>query len=942
MGSTSANLASGVLSKDAYQWQTRMSSPAPTVMAQQDRLEAPPAIKRPFMSKLFGRKKSKSTLHRTITMQTVTMDNDQFSPEPSRSATPAPLLRRTTSPFNDLTNGRTNPEDRPPIPQLPPTWTPFSASPGANHQHLREGAQTSLSTYTTTKKPKTKRSFSALANLFKLQGGQASSPTGSPDIKQETRRKRRGTMKSTFSTSRRVRVSSCSSSFGTLHVPENGLDHPYTSSRARASTILTMPPHPPSIAMLFDASQAEAYSTSNEQLSNSPITYTPMQMLPGLPSFSSKAQAGSSQSSLPGLLRLSKSKSSPDLFSAAQKQSYPSSPSFPPTAHSRAPSRAAVGDPSVLPSRLSLAGPSRASSFMLSAPNPPIVPKSPMSFKMSPALPGLSPKPGKSTFTFEHERSRSPAPSTYAMSTVSKKANKTYLDQVLDLDLGSMAIPAESAPWAFGLDSDDEDEAPDNGETPPKRSAGLRVKVAKELRPNTAGTFGRPQTGNRPNTGVSSRPDTAVTDRPDTGMSTFLGAGKHKPTPLKLDGRLRRLSTVSASEDHHSEHEADIESSLPSAATQDSQLSFKVNQFLDKSVDSDLKVQDDSGFDDPSASKQLNISALGQIEPRRLSTGPPLSSQTRKVVTKNEFRPTTADTTHLPLDLPDIDIAFDPRASLGSLGRQSSVTTLSHYDNNRKILAQSADARADGRKFVTPHVAQEYGQGFDATPRKSALEKIPVWKKSNHLGPVISMTETTSSVSSSVMARIMSRKHLEESMFASKKEANSTPSRNRAAGAQSEPRTPAIVMTFADTEAPVPTPLSAHFSQGSRLSSELAAAETARINDPFDPYGDSYFPPVKSLLPHSPFPSSGSTSGPPSIDERSPANEPDIVKRLLEQLEEETTRRETLEYSLASLRESTGADLRRSDQRIKDLTEENESLRLELAKFVNSDAQCRT
>lgn len=560
---------------------------------------------------------------------------------------------------------------------------------------------------------------------------------------------------------------------------------------------------------------------------------------------------------------------------------------------------------------------------------------------MPSVLPGPSLRPGKLTVTSQHERSRSPAPSTYAMSTISKKANKTYLDQVLDLDLGSMAIPTESASWSFGLDSDDEDEATGKTATPPKRSAGLSVKVAKELRPNTAGTFGRPQTGNRPNTGVSSRPDTAVTDRPDTGMSTFLGTGKHKPAPLKLDGRLRRLSTVSASEDHHSEHGSDIESSLPSAATQDSQLSFKNNQFLDKSVDSNLKVQDDSGFDDPSASKHLNISALGQTKPRRLSTGPPLCSQTRKAAPKNDFRPTTADTTHLPLDLPDIDIAFDPRASLGSLGRQSSVTTLSDYDNNRKIFAQSEGAPAEGRNFANPQASQEYGQDFDATPRKSAPEKISVWKKSNHLEPVVSMNETTSSVSSSVMSRIMSRKHLEESMFASKKEANSTPVKSREAGAQSEPPTPAIVMTFADTEDPVPTPLSAHFSQGSRLSSELAAAESARINDPFDPYGDSYFPPVKSLLPHSPFPSSGSTSGPPSIDERGPANESDIVKRLLEQLEAETIRRETLEYSLASLRESTGADLRRSDQRIKELMEENKRLVIKLAKLGGLDALAR-
>jgi len=141
-------------------------------------------------------------------------------------------------------------------------------------------------------------------------------------------------------------------------------------------------------------------------------------------------------------------------------------------------------------------------------------------------------------------------------------------------------------------------------------------------------------------------------------------------------------------------------------------------------------------------------------------------------------------------------------------------------------------------------------------------------------------------------------------------------------------------MTFADADVPLYSARSGRSSGASRLSSELAAAETARINDPYDPFGDSYFPPVHTLLPGSPFPSSSASSVTPANSIRVANNDMEVVSRLLEQLEKETVRREALEYSLTSLRESTGAHLRRSDQKIKELMEENETLRANLAKLV--------
>ncbi|KAK9897112.1 hypothetical protein P389DRAFT_53338 [Cystobasidium minutum MCA 4210] len=904
----------GSPASDTHQWQTRIASPAPTISAKPGTPGPPSALKRPFMSKLFGRKKSRSSLQNTSTAQTVVPDNDELSLGPSRSATPAPLIRRTTSPFNDLSNVQAiHRETLPPLPQMSPDWIPFSASPQPGRHTSREGAQTSLSTYTGAyKKPKSKRSFSALTNLFKPSNAQSPSTSEILGTKPETRRKRRGTMKSTFSSARRVRVSSRSSSFGTLYMPENDSEGMNPSSRTRASTMLSMPLPSPSMAMLFDASQAEAHATSGDSMGGSPVRYTPLKMPAGLSPIDTKVQTGPSQSGSSMLHGLSKSKSSPDLFSFAKNQSYPSSPTLPSPVQSRAPSRAAGGEPSPLPSRLSLAGHSRSPSSKMKGPNSTMLPRSPMSLKMPSNLPGLLPSPGRSTFATESERSRSPAPSAYAMSTISKKPNKTFLDQILDVDLGSVAISSETQPWSFGLDSDDEQEAEEDARSSPKRVAGLSVKVAKELRPNTAGTFGRPQTG----------------------------TGKHKPAHLKFDGRLRRLSTVSASEDNHNMVESDIEPSLPSAATQDSSLSFNLDKF-DISSASGAQAQNDSGFDELNASQHLNLSAVGQAQSRRLSTGLPTSPAPRKGKRREDFRPTTADTTHLPLDLPDIDIAFDPKSSLGSLGRQSSVSTLSDDEDKRKVN-NAAEVRlsllSNKESIFTPSLGPP-ATDPDLTPRKPVLTQSPTWAVRTSL-EAEGIKQTSSSVSSSVMSRILSRKHLEESMFASRYEGAAEPNAKVSGpGIYSEPPTPAIVMTFADADdGLVSTPLAAPRSQGSRLSSELAAAENARINDPFDPYGNSYFPPVKSMVPVSPFPSSGTVSGPPSVAGTGTNGDTDVVKRLLEQLEAETTRREALEYSLASLRESTGADLRRSDQKIKEMMEENKRLLSKLARLASLEA----
>lgn len=938
---------------DAPEWQNRGISPAPTVMTRGGTPAPILAPKTPFMSRLFGKKKVKPALQRTSTMQTVLqLDHEATSPGPSGTATPAPSLRCTTSPFNDLTHAQQGFERERPLPQLPPAWTTFSPVPQDEIQALRQGAHTSLSMHTTatiSKKPKKKRSFSALASFFKA-GATTSQSTETSNPPAEKRRARRGTLKSTFSTTKHVKVSSRSSSFGTLHVPDRSLSDVNYSARKRASTVMSLPPQSPSLAMLFDASHADAGNAFDDHVHSPTVTYAPMRKLPAVSPIpggrrEDQVQVGSTSQHTP---TLPKSRSTPDLTIQVKKSAIVPSPTFPPSPYARSPLRpiGATG------SRASTILRPRSPSLKQGISTSPVVPKSPMSIKMPSGLPGLSSPHGRAPLATAKERSYSPAPSMYAMSTLSKKANKTFLDQILDLDLGDMTIPTDLDPWAFKPDDNDhDDDEQEEGKiegSPQKVIAGLTVKVTKELRPDTAGTFGRPYTanrpatGNRPNTGVS-RPDTGATDRPDTGMSAFLGANaasnKHRPAPLKFDGRMRRISKFSASEEADEEHQEDedVASGSSSAPPSSSQLSFALDN-LNTSLITQTQLKDDSGFNDTSDPKFLTLSAIGEGPRRPLSTATALPNAVNKGARQTDFRPTTADTTHLPLDLPDLDIAFDPRASLGSLGRQSSVSTLSDFEQKTQATQHTGlsphSPKAYQRLSMPNHVTSN--EDADVTPKKHVSTMISSWRRKKSLvGNSSSTGETAqSSVSPSVMSRILSRKHLEESMFATKGQLKTTTSRE--IGVQTEPPTPAIVMTFADAEVPLYSPRSGRSSGASRLSSELAAAETARINDPHDPFGESYFPPVHTLFPSSPFPPSSATSATPVNSVRgSQIDNVDIVSRLLEQLEKETMRREALEYSLASMRESTGADLRRSDQRIKDLMEENKMLASRLAKPVS-------
>lgn len=891
------------------------------------------------MSKLFGRKKPRQSLERTSTMQTVTL-SPNVGPAPSRSGTPAPSTRRATSPLQELSCGvQLQIGDTPP-PHAASTWIPFSASPEARQpvQAGREGAQTSFSNYSAapSKKTKSKRSFSALASMFKAGNPSSNSANVSPDPGVEApRRKRRGTMKSTLSTSRQVKVSSRSSSFGTLQTPENGLDNAFNSARTRASTIMSLPPHSPSFAVLFDASQADADNVFNESMSSSPIVYAPLRKPSALSPASTTAQSVSIQAATRiNTTSLKKSKSTPDLSSLAKRQSMAAAPTLSSPispGYTGKTGQVVLGGSPLTDSR---AFPNRPPSLKLNLPSSTVVSRSSMTYKMPSTLPTLSPGPTKAAFGPGIERSHSPAPSQYAMSTISKKTNKTYLDRILDLDLGSMTSPMESHPWSFGLDSDPDDEA--EGSMSLRKVTGLTVKVAKELRPDTAGTFGRPQTGNKPTTGnrpstAVSRPDTAVTDRPDTGMSAFLGLQKHKPAPLKLDGRMRRISSASTSEEGGF-HDDSTGISTASPGTQYSQASFQ-SENLPTSSHAESYLRDDSGFEDPSAAKELGISALGKTEKL-----PPLSvaAKSSQVKLARSFRPTTADTTQLPLDLPDIDIAFDPRASLGSLGRQSSVSTLSDFE--RPVQRQSdAMLQVDNRLTFEREALKVDGeaapvQDLDVTPKKSTASTVNKWKRKNNFLTQLTPVRDTSH-SNSMAPGLASSGGKGAVSNAVNSERQALPSIFRSVGVQTEPPTPAIVMTFADDQCYSPD--GGLTSRGSHLSSELAAAETARINDPIDPYKDSYFPPIKTLVPQSPFPSSSSVSDSILATARESETDTDIVKRLLDQLEKETVRREALEYSLASMRESLGANLRRSDQKIRELTAENRELLARLAKLVS-------
>ena len=201
-----------------------------------------------------------------------------------------------------------------------------------------------------------------------------------------------------------------------------------------------------------------------------------------------------------------------------------------------------------------------------------------------------------------------------------------------------------------------------------------------EIRPSTSGTFGRPNTGNRPLTGNTDRPDTGISERPDKGS----GFRSNRPAPLNLHGRLRRLTD--ADEDREFGEEEHNLSVLRN--------SIPVFGIIDHEDDS----QHDSGFADQ------GVTHLGTSE---------------KAI---NLSPDTPSSTELPLDLPDANLVYDPKDSFGSMGKQSNVSYLSDF--RRRTDEPLSDWRSEFLSSMLDSAKLFRGSPQTQIPSSAALPGI--------------------------------------------------------------------------------------------------------------------------------------------------------------------------------------------------------------------------
>lgn len=885
--------------------------------------------KRHFLSKLFSRGKSEdAVIGFEASILSVKTNNEITTP--SRPAISLPMTDRgeviysQSAPVQDNNNVTHEPQRRHIPPRNPPSFERWQTFTGPEVFQGTGGRQTRQSVRdintvpspvsakgvapATPKKLKGKRSTTGLASLFRA----GRSPSASASTNPFSTTNGRPSISSPISQTAHAKGTSKTSSSNTdlLHAKNSHSSIPQTA-RKRASTVaVTGSSHPSSsglnsTAHLFDASQAgmsQYHVDSGED--GYPIRYTPLYSpregsSPSrvVDTTSSDASQSGSRSSSSSFFRMNglKSNSTIDLtVLTSPSTSNPSaftSPGVKGDENFQTRSQTPFGD---LNSALSSHATSRSPS----------------------ALSMRSPSRGNSLSLDRAGRSQSPTLNAYITSTLGRRnPPPNYLDHILDKNttaqtgLGIMLSGTSEFGQVHNSDSANLD--PRNANPPKHGHGGLSVKVAKELRPTTAGTFGRPRTANRPDTAVS-RPDTGVScmsDRPSTGLSAFGGSSEllsdfvnglpAVPSLAAYQGRMRRRSNATDSEN---EEEVDItvDSTLAQAAiTRNGERHGLPCPLEERSR------KEDSGFAASAPGHSTGLQSMEGISLPNMTTSGvtdhhKASDASRIPVHKTVFRPDTADTTHLPFDLPDIDLAFHPKASLGSLGRQSSVSDLSEFGG--KLEASTAallsirlsnhtmgDVQHSSSKVNTPNPRMSQAEETEDTPRKSVPSAnsqydshIPLRGHATYL------------------RKFMDHNNLDDPRSSSRNTVSST-----AEGfpGSSSPPTPAIVTT----SAPIQTAHARYRkSTGSLQAPSLPASYPVSV-----------------------------TRGSDLTFSGGRISQPDLVRKLSQSLDEATRNSDRLQQSLDSLRESTGADMRRATQQINDLKDENRLLREELKALLN-------
>lgn len=608
---------------------------------------------------------------------------------------------------------------------------------------------------------------------------------------------------------------------------------------------------PSSLGQLFDLAQADAEAVLADAT-------------PAL-TFYSPAMASSRQSLFapePSRHSIAKSRSTPELHGHARKSSMAATAIKSKVEHLRSPRLGAPSVPSspFLSSRLPLP---------VATPLSPRLPVSP-----SPSAVAIPIRAPQSSHSAYRGGARSPTPPTIAESTSSQppfynnvKASliEGLLERNDDGDLDASVRPikpsnATSLPYVARP-------------TPPSPEKASLVPLSSvhrksQQRPTTAGTFGRPGTGNHPDTANSAfgRPATGVDSlRPDTAVSIGNLASATR-VRIASKPRFRRISDLDLGLDEEYEGQSDELANGDRVSLRgyldEGDASTGQQRDLDLSAG---MIRDDSGFTDghsgslrPSREGDKLPSHAPLVSPSSLSLFSAEHRDPPRVLSKSSLRPTTANT--IPFPSPDdseVESAFNPKNSLGSIARQSTVSILSDFErswdermsdlerreqeeeqrrarlNSTLSILESAQPGRDPlfgsivQKRISQFRASDKALDADSTPTKPKDASI-LSQETPSVSPIISKRFGTAeesrkiigreSTSSSLLSRIQARRHLEDSIFLKH------------------------TLTMSRAFAIVPRE-----TREASTQTEATAMSDEQLNSSHDPFTGSYFPPVQSL-----------------------------------------------------------------------------------------------
>lgn len=349
------------------------------------------------------------------------------------------------------------------------------------------------------------------------------------------------------------------------------------------------------------------------------------------------------------------------------------------------------------------------------------------------------------------------------------------------------------------------------------------------MRPLTAGTFGRPSTGN-------------ASERPDTGASVQ----SKNPADIKVPGRLRRIT----------DGEDDDEEVPDTPASKCTIISLDIGEY---EAELDRLCRDDSGYAN-------------------------LSDMASPIEAGSASKADTPSSSGFPADALQGDTVFDLRKSLASMEKQDSVSVLSDLEQDwDHRLSRSRDDCLEALGSADGHAAEEL-PAVAALPQetqeaKNSLSLSGSLTRTGRLYESLmkeSLGSLQSSTASNATPRVVKKDgntRLQNIFLDKSLAASSHPSSNEkdSPGKKSYLSTESPLKRITNAQYTNPLSISSQFDWISRPPTPLVTKggpdpvkEDKPAVQPVDHYATSYFPPYETLLPKNVVPVTPSKESPAS------------------------------------------------------------------------------